>query len=454
LSLGREKLMKVTQEKLPDSQISLEIEIPAETSKNTYEKVVQNLARSTNIPGFRKGKIPRQILLQRLGVERVKAVAVEEMIQKSLEAALEQEEITSLGNYKLRSDFDELVKGFEPGSPLIFAASVDVPPTVELGDYQALEISAEEKVYDPQSVEDWLEDRREEMANLIPVEDRAAAMGDVAIVDYQGKYSEGDGSVIPGVEGTYLRVDMSEGRFIEGMVEGIVGMTLDETRDIPLVFPDDYPREDVAGKAVTFTVTLKELKAKQLPDLDDDFAQEASNNEHETLEALRDSLDKRFSEEASKATQENIEAALASKLVKICRVDLPETLVEQEVTQVLMQTAAQMEQLGIDVRSLFTQDNLKELRSNARPEAITRLSRKLIIAEIAKQEALEVESEAVKERMAEVLKQVNPQEIDFGKLSAVVQEEILTEKTLTWLRERAQVTLTPPAPETATSEEE
>jgi trigger factor len=331
---------------------------------------------------------------------------------------------------------------------------VDVPPTVELGDYQALEISAEEKVYDPQSVEDWLEDRREEMANLIPVEDRAAAMGDVAIVDYQGKYSEGDGSVIPGVEGTYLRVDMSEGRFIEGMVEGIVGMTLDETRDIPLVFPDDYPREDVAGKAVTFTVTLKELKAKQLPDLDDDFAQEASNNEHETLEALRDSLDKRFSEEASKATQENIEAALASKLVKICRVDLPETLVEQEVTQVLMQTAAQMEQLGIDVRSLFTQDNLKELRSNARPEAITRLSRKLIIAEIAKQEALEVESEAVKERMAEVLKQVNPQEIDFGKLSAVVQEEILTEKTLTWLRERAQVTLTPPAPETATSEEE
>jgi trigger factor len=446
--------MKVTLEKLPDSQISLEIEIPAETSKNTYEKVVQDLARSTNLPGFRKGKIPRQILLQRLGVERVKAVAVEEMIQKSLEAALEQEEITSLGNYKLLSNFDELVKGFEPDAPLIFAASVDVPPTVELGDYQALEISAEEKVYDPQSVEDWLADRQEEMANLIPVEERAAAMGDVAFVDYQGKYSEGDGSVIPGVEGTYLRVDMNEGRFIEGMVEGIVGMTLDETRDIPLVFPDDYPREDVAGKAVTFTVTLKELKAKHLPELDDDFVQEASNNEHETLEELRDSLDKRFSEEASKATQENIEAALVSKLLEIAQVDLPGTLIEQEITQVLMQTAAQMEQLGLDVRSIFSQDHLKELRSNARPEAITRLSRKLIIAEIAQREGLQVEPEAVKERMTEIIKQVNPQDIDFGKLNEVVREEILTEKTLAWLRERAEVTLTPPAPETATSEEE
>ena len=107
--------MKVTQEKLPDSQISLEIEVPAETSKNTYDKVVQNLARSTHIPGFRKGKIPRQILIQRLGTQKIKAVALEELIQKSLEAALKQEAITSLGNYKLRSDFEELLTGFEPG---------------------------------------------------------------------------------------------------------------------------------------------------------------------------------------------------------------------------------------------------------------------------------------------------------------------------------------------------
>jgi trigger factor len=442
--------MKVTQEKLPDSQISLEIEVPAETSKSTYDKVVQNLARSTDIPGFRKGKIPRQILIQRLGTQKIKAVALEELIQKSLEAALKQEAITSLGNYKLRSDFEELLTGFEPGSPLVFAASVDVPPTVELGDYQSLEVTAEEVVQKPEAIAEWLQERQEKEANLIPVEDRGAQMGDVAIVDYLGKYTEGDDQVIPGIEGTYLEVDMSEGRFIDGMVEGIVGMTLDETRSIPLVFPADYPREDLATKAVTFTITLKELKAKQLPELDDNFAQEISD--HESLEALKASLEERFSEECAQKTQANIETAILKQMVEIAQVDLPETLVEQEVTQVLMQTARQMERLGLDIRSLFTPENLEQMRSNAKPEAIERLTQRLVIEKVAALEGIEVEPSEKKERIAEITAQINPQDLDFNKLNTAVAEELIAEKTLAWLVQKVKVTLVPEA-EASTEEE-
>jgi trigger factor len=313
-----------------------------------------------------------------------------------------------------------------------------------------LEVTAEEVVQKPEAIAEWLQERQEKEANLIPVEDRGAQMGDVAIVDYLGKYTEGDDQVIPGIEGTYLEVDMSEGRFIDGMVEGIVGMTLDETRSIPLVFPADYPREDLATKAVTFTITLKELKAKQLPQLDDNFAQEISD--HESLEALKASLEERFSEECAQKTQANIESAILKQMVEIAQVDLPETLVEQEVTQVLMQTARQMERLGLDIRSLFTPENLEQMRSNAKPEAIERLTQRLVVEKVAALEGIEVEPSEKKERIAEITAQINPQDLDFNKLNTAVAEELIAEKTLAWLVQKVKVTLVPEA-EASTEEE-
>ena len=150
--------MKVTQEKLPDSQIGLEIEMSGETSRNTYEKVVRDIARSSNIPGFRKGKIPRPILIQRIGKTRIKGAVVEELIQSGIKDAIAQESIEALGNYKLKSEFDNLIESFKPGEPFIFSATIDVPPSVELGNYQGLSVKAEESVYDPKTLEEYLEE--------------------------------------------------------------------------------------------------------------------------------------------------------------------------------------------------------------------------------------------------------------------------------------------------------
>src|SRR5579883_724114 len=145
--------MKVTQEKLPASQIGLEIEITPEMSKQAYEQVIQKFTRSANIPGFRKGKVPRQVLIQRFGSVQLKATALEELIDDSLKQALEQEKIDALGNFQLRSSFDELVSQFQPGSALTFSASVDVQPDVVLNEYTGFQLQAEEIKPDPERVD-------------------------------------------------------------------------------------------------------------------------------------------------------------------------------------------------------------------------------------------------------------------------------------------------------------
>ena len=446
--------MKVTQEKLPDSQIGLEIEISSETSQKTYEKVVQNLARSSNIPGFRKGKVPRQVLLQRLGSQRIKAAALEEIIQDSVRDAIAQESIESLGNYQLRSNFEELVQQYKPGETLTFSASVDVPPSVELGDYQNLKVKAEESVYDPQQVDDFLEEKRAGQADLIPVEDRPAEMGDVAIIDFVGKLtSEGEeGEEIEGGSATNFQVEIAEGKLIPGMVEGVVGMKPEETKDVSVTFPEDYAKEELAGKPAVFSITLKELKTKDLPDLDDDFA--AENSEFETMAELRESLDKQFQEKAEKETKNNINEAITALLVEQSTVDIPETLIQEEVTQLLTQTLMQMQQMGIDVKKLFNADTVPKMRENARPEALENLKKSLVITEIGKRESLEATEAEIAEKMQEVQEQFSGQEVDQEKLKEIVTNDLNQEKTFDWLREKAEVELVPQGTLTESSSED
>lgn len=438
--------MKVTQEKLPASQVGLEIEIPPEKSKQAYEQVIQNFARSANIPGFRKGKVPRHVLVQRLGNVRIKAAALEEMIDSSVNEALKQEEIKAIGQPQLRTSFEELIGQYEPGKPLIFSAAIDVLPEVNLTQYSGLKVQAEEVKYDPASVEKAIEDNRNQLATLVPVEGRAAQMGDTAVVDFQGilineEETDAEPEEIPGGQATDFQVELEPGRFIEGFIDGMVGMNVGETKEIDAQFPQDYPQEELAGRKALFTVTLKDLKAKELPEVDDDFAQEISD--FETLTELRESLEKRFQEEAENKTKANQQQALADELVKHVEVDLPETLINQEVDQMLTQTAMQLSRQGIDVKRLFTQDTIPQLRERSRPEAIDRIKRSLALQEVAKRESLQAEAAAVDDRMKELLAQYQDQDIDRERLREIVQEEILTEKILDWLQANATVELVP-----------
>ncbi|MBW4647913.1 MAG: trigger factor [Kastovskya adunca ATA6-11-RM4] len=433
--------MKVTQEKLPASQVGLEIEIPAETTKIVYEKVVKNLARTANIPGFRKGKVPRQVLLQRLGSQRIKEAALEDLVQDALQQAIKQESIEALGNYQLRSPFEELVKTFKPGETLTFSASVDVPPEVTLGDYSGLSVQAEETVPEPDVVDNFLAEKRAEQATLIPVEGRPAQMGDVAVVDYSGQFTGDEPTEIPGGQATDFQIELEEGRFIEDIVRGIVDMNPGETKTVPVTFADDYPREDLAGTSAEFTITLKELKEKELPELDDDFAQEVS--EFETLAELRESIAAQFKERAERETATSKEQALIAALVEKVEVDLPETLIEREVETLLTQTVIQLGQMGMDVKNMLTADMVNNLRQRSRPEALTRLQQNLALKEVAKRESLEPEPEAIEAKIAEMMEEFTGQEVDQDRLREFVTSDLLKEKALQWLEEHGTVELVP-----------
>jgi trigger factor len=285
--------MKVTQEVLPDSQVGLEIEIPADLSQKTYDQVLNKMMRTVNVPGFRKGKVPRQVFLQRVGAAQFKAAVIEELVQNAVDQAIKQEEIDAIGNYQLKSSFEELLGQYAPGQPLTIQASVDVPPRVTLKTYQGLSVQAEEILPDPERVDSTLSQYQNNLATLVPIEDRPAQAGDVAVIDFVGKVQteSGEFEEFQGGSGTDFQVELEEGRFIPGFVEGIVGMNLDEAKEVEVPFPDDYSQAELAGKPAVFSITLKELKEKELPDLDDDFAQEIS--EFETIEALRASLSER-----------------------------------------------------------------------------------------------------------------------------------------------------------------
>jgi trigger factor len=451
--------MKVTQEKLPASQIGLEIEITPEITKQKYEQVIKNLTSTLNIPGFRKGKVPRQILVQRLGIPRIKAAALEEIIQEGIDKAIKQEAITAIGQPQLRSSFDDLMSNYQPGEPLTFAAAVDVVPEVQLKEYTGLQAKAEEIKYDPTQIDNIIEEQRQKLATLVPVEGRAAEINDVAVIDFKGVIAKAEGedpdtepTPIPGGEGTDFQVELQEDKFIPGFVLGIVGMNPGETKEVAAQFPDPYGNEELAGKPALFTITLKEIKTKELPEVDDDFVQEISD--FETVEQLRTSLEERYQKEAADKTKENQQEALLTELLNHVEIDLPTTFIDQEVDAMLTQTAMKLSQQGIDVRKLFTQDVIPQLRDRSKPEAIERLKRSLALQEIGKRESIAVTSEEVQARVVELMSEYADQELDENRLRGVVEEEMLTKKIVDWLLEHSSVELVPQGSLTPTEEPE
>lgn len=432
--------MKVTQEKLPASQIGLEIEIPSATTKQTYEKVVQNLSRTANIPGFRKGKVPRQILIQRLGNVRVKAAALEELIQDGLEQALKQESIEALGNYQLITSFEELIDQFKPGEPLTYKASVDVEPEVKVTGYKEISVKAEEIKADASRVDKFLEERRSEQATLIPVEARPAQRGDVAVVDYVLRVA-GEETEVEGGKATNYQIELVDGKFIPGFIEGVFGMNVGETKEVAVKFPDEYGREDLEGKETVFTITLNELKEKDLPELNDEFAQDVS--EFQSLEELRKSVEERYQADAEQQTKSNKEQALMAEIINHVEVDIPESLINREVDFMIRQAAMQLQSYGLDVNQLYNEQNMPQLRERSRPEAIERIKQSLALKEIAKIESLTVEATEVDKRIEELMQEMRGQQLDMIKLREFVSADLVREKALNWLLENANVELVP-----------
>lgn len=432
--------MKVTQEKLPQSQVQLEIEVSAEKSQQVYEQVVKSLIQNVKLPGFRQGKIPQKVLLQRVGESRIKGNTLEQLLQDSLRDAITQEKLIPIGEYELGSTMEELLATFSPGKSLTYTVKFDVPPQATIGEYKGLKITVEELKVEDSDIDKFLEEKRREHAPLVPIEDRAAQMSDVVIIDYQG-YLAGAEDPLPGGEAQDFQLELEQGKFIDEFIAGIVGMETGATQQVPVNFPEDYPREDLAGQAATFTITLKELKAKELPELDDDFAQDFSD--YETIAELRAMVQKNYEEQALKDMETAKEQAILKEIAGIVEVDLPESMILDETNVLLNRAMSQLAQMGMDTKSFVNEEILQEMRQRSRPDAILNLQQTLGLLEVAKQESLMPTEAEILEVTSGYISQMKGRNFDPQRLREFVQEDLTKDKALKWLVQQAEVELVP-----------
>ena len=431
----------------PGSRVALEVAIPGSRSQASYEAAVEKLSRSVKLPGFRKGKVPRPVLLQQLGPLRVRATALEELVDVAFRDALAQEEVAAISRPELTEGFEVVLERFEPGSDLTITLELDVEPTPSLKATKGLKAEAETISYDPARVDELIEQSRKQMAALVPVEGRAAQAGDVAVLAFSGVYADTE-EAISGGSSDAMEVELEEGRMIPGFVEGVIGMKAGDTKTIDCEFPESYPQEDAAGRKARFEITLKDLKTRELPALDDAFAQQASDKQ--TLAELREDLETRLKDDAERRAKAARHDALMAALVEQLEVELPETLVQQEIRNLIEQTAGQIAQQGMDVKKLFTPDLVRSLMDTSRPEAEERLKRSLALKALAEAEKISVEAEAIEAKVKEISRGLSQQgNIDPERLRAVVADDLLQEALLEWLEANSTISEKAPAAQEA-----
>ncbi|QEY32534.1 trigger factor [Synechococcus sp. RSCCF101] len=441
--------LKVSTQPRPGSRLEVAVEVPGARSSASYEQALQSLSKSVTLPGFRRGRVPRAVLVQQIGIQRIRASALEGLVDSIWRDAMAQESIEALGQPELREGFEALLERFEPGTDLTLVLELDVSPQPKLRSSRNLTAVAESVAYDPAKVDELIERSRRELATLVPVEDRAAAAGDVALVAFEGTYTDTE-EPIQGGRSDAMEVELEEGRMIPGFVEGIIGLSPGDAATIQCRFPDDYPQEDSRGREARFELTLKELKSRELPELDDSFARSAADKE--SMAELREELETRLREEAERQSRSNRHEALLEALVSELEVELPETLVQQEIRALIEQTATQMAQQGMDVNKLFSRDLVRSLMESSRPEAEKRLRRALAIKALAESEDLAIAEAELESRIKEVRLELQQSrqssgEIDEQRLRDAVQEDLLRTAVMDWLESNS--TVREPEPDTA-----
>lgn len=435
--------MKVTLEKLPASQIGFDIQVEGAKSQAIYDRIVKDLTRTMQVHGFRKGKAPTQLVLRQVGSQRLKANVLEELLEKTLNEALaENKEVKdkALGGFQLITDIETLVQTFTPGQEVSFKAAIDVEPEVTLNKYQGFTVKAEEIKPDLTEVDRTLNEFQVRKATIVPIEDRPVALNDVVTVDLK-VLDRATGEELPDAGEEDFQLDVDEKAFIPEVVQAIIGADIDQVIEVESIFPEEYYPEEYVGKEIKYVVTIKSIKGRELPALDDEFAQSISDKE--TIAELRELLEKRVIDEAEAKTKANKERAVLEALTAELEVDLPATLLQQELDFLVRQQASYLQE-RIDpamAKQLFTKELVEEMRRLNQPEAVNRLRRKVALDKIAAEEKLTVDEAELKERVANTLEMLKDPNIDPARLASLIREEMLTETAVAWLIEHCEIEL-------------
>jgi trigger factor len=379
-----------TVTELPESRVRVQAEVAPEEIERKVAQSARSLGRSLRVPGFRAGKVPPPIVIQRVGREAVLDEAVRDNLSTWYSAAIDDARIAPIGDPDL--DLGDLPT---EGQPLTFSIEIGVRPKATLAEYKGLEVGRADATVPDEDVDAEVEQLRERSGRLDTV-DRAAAKGDFVVMDFVGSI---DGAPFPGGEGRDQMIELGSGRLIPGFEDQLEGATAGEERTVSLSFPDDYGAEELAGKEAAFAVSVKEVKAKQLPDLDEDFAVEQG---FDTLDELRDDIRERLSAQQAQRIEAQYREAVLDAVVANATVELPEALVEARAKELWDQMAHSLSHQGID-RATYLKlagKSEDEILAEAKPDAETQLRREAVLAALVEAEGIDPSDEELLEALA------------------------------------------------------
>lgn len=382
--------MKTTVTERENNAALLEVEISPEEVASSLDAATAKLQREIRLPGFRKGKVPKALIVQRFGIQAIAAEMLEDRLPEWSQKAIEQSGLEAIDIIE-PAHFEE---GPEHGRPFSFHLKVQLLPKAQLGQYKGLEVPRETAEVTDEEVDRQVERLREEFATLRPVSGRPAQKGDLVTVDLSGSV---DGQPVEGLSAEDYALEVGAGRVLAELEEGIEGMTVGEEKEITVVYPEDWRDPEFAGKTAVFSVRMKEIKEKVLPPLNDEFAKDVS--EFATLLELRMDIRSKLKSSKESFARSRFRAAAVKQAVDNATVELPEVLVNRQLESMMEDYLRSLEARGVDVRKFINENEeaLRAVMERSRPEAEQLVKTSLVLDAVAEAEGLSVTEEDIAE---------------------------------------------------------
>lgn len=426
--------MTATWEKKEGNQGLLQVTVPAEEVDKALDQAFKKVVKQINVPGFRKGKVPRQIFEQRFGVEALYQDAVDILLPKAYSEAVVEADINPVDQPEIE------VTQIEKGKPFTFDATVTVEPEVQLGDYKGLEIRKQATELTDEELEQTIEQRLEAMADMVIKEDGQVEEGDTVNLDFDGYV---DGEQFEGGQADGYDLEIGSGMFIPGFEEQLVGLKVGEEKEVEVTFPEEYHAEELAGKPATFKTKINEIKTKEVPELDDELANEL-DSEADNVEQYKENLRKQLTEQ-KQTDAENLQKEEAITLATDnATVDIPEAMIKTEEDRMVQEFAQRLQQQGLNLETYFqiSGQSEEDLRGQMKDDAEQRVKTNLTLAAIAEAENIEVSEEDVDKELQNMSEQFNISVEDIKNTlgnTDIVKNDVRVKKVIDLLVDEAKL---------------
>lgn len=421
--------MSVNWEKQEGNEGVLTIQVDAETVNKGLDSAFKKVVKQINVPGFRKGKMPRQMFEKRFGVESLYQDALDEILPEAYANAVDEAGIVPVD----RPEID--VEQMEKGKELIFTAKVTVKPEVKLGEYKGLEVEKLDAEVTDEDVDAELKQLQERQAELVVKEDGKVEDGDTVVLDFEGFV---EGEAFEGGQADNYSLEIGSGSFIPGFEEQLVGLATGDEKDVEVNFPEEYHAEELAGKPATFKVKIHEIKAKELPELDDEFAKDA-DEEVETFSELKEKTKNRLTEEKKNAAEMALRDSVVEKASENAEIDIPESMINTEVDRMMQEFEQRLSAQGMNLELYFQFSGQDEeaLRGQMQEDAAKRVRTNLVLEAVAEAENITVTEEDVESELSSMTEQFN-MSVDqikaaLGGSTEILENDLRVQKAIDFL---------------------